>query len=68
MTDRRIYLVTFAEKVRLVRAANVAQAIRHVARDTISAVVPSQDDLLRYGRVMDVEEASSAPAESVEAA
>lgn len=36
----------FPAKVRLVRAANPSQALRHVAKDTLNVTVPSQDDLI----------------------
>ena len=43
----RIYIVTDkAGQKRLVRATNVAQARNHVARDTLSCEVASQDDLV----------------------
>lgn len=32
---------------RLVRAPNAAQALRHVAADTLAVAVASQDDLVR---------------------
>lgn len=43
----RIYRVTAHGKDRLVRAPNKAQAIRHVAEDTITAEVASQDRLVQ---------------------
>lgn len=46
MSTTRIYAVTVDKKTRLVRAPNKAQAINHVARDTISAEVASQDTLI----------------------
>lgn len=47
----RIYAVsvTFSPPgapVRLVRASDTAQALRHVARDTLAVKVASQDDLV----------------------
>jgi len=44
----RIYLVqdTETKSNALVRAANQAQAIRHVARNRLSVTVASQDDLV----------------------
>lgn len=55
-TSQRIYLVrnllvdadaeTGACLHRLVRAPNAAQALRHVAADTLSVDVASQDDLV----------------------
>lgn len=44
----RIYLVTNRadSSQRLVRAANQAQAVRHVARDTITAAVAAQETLV----------------------
>jgi hypothetical protein len=48
--NERIYIVTQkmgeAKTHRLVKAPNVTQAIRHVAKDTIRAGVASQDELL----------------------
>ena len=46
MTATRIYAVTTNGKTRLVRAPNKAQAINHVARDTITAEVASQNILV----------------------
>lgn len=43
----RIYRLTIAGKVRLIRAAHPAQAIAHVAKDSIIVNVASQDDLVR---------------------
>lgn len=65
-TPQRIYLVrnllvdedadTGQPMHRLVRAPNAAQAVRHVAADTLSASVASQDDLvLLIGRGIKVE-------------
>jgi hypothetical protein len=42
----RIYKVTSPGSNRLVRAANQASAIRHVAHDTMQCAVASQDDLV----------------------
>lgn len=46
---------------RLVRAANVRQAERHVSRDYISGRLASQDDLIQYLSVEDltIEEAGA---------
>lgn len=46
MTTSRIYKVGTLKGARLVRAPNKAQAINHVARDTIAAEVAAQDDLV----------------------
>jgi hypothetical protein len=65
-TPQRIYVVrnllagedaeTGPPTHRLVRAPNAAQAVRHVAADTLSASVASQDDLvLLVGRGVKVE-------------
>lgn len=43
----RIYKVTIAGKERLVEGHNKASAVNHVARDTITAEVASQADLVR---------------------
>lgn len=52
----RIYMVANAQgraadgselPSRLVRAPNAAQALRHVAADTLAVAVASQDDLVR---------------------
>lgn len=46
-TDRRIYRVSGVNcKHRLVRAVNRSQALRHVAADTLTVAVASQDDLV----------------------
>ena len=55
-TATRIYVVrntiaavdadTGKPLTRLVRAPNVAQAVRHVAADTLQAAVATQDDLI----------------------
>ena len=59
MADTRIYAVHVHGKVRLVQASNKSQAINHVARDTITAEVAMQKDLL--GRTLDeVEKAGEA--------
>ena len=48
MTATRIYLVKDSETggKRLIRASNVAQAVRHAARAQFTAEVASQDDLV----------------------
>jgi len=49
---------------RLVRAANLAQAVRHVAKDQLIAAVASQDDLVRLvgaGTVIEVASAEVLP-------
>ena len=43
---KRIYVVTTSEGNRLVEAANKSQAVNHVAKDTISAEVAGQRDLI----------------------
>ena len=45
-TQTRIYRTNTPTGSRLVRAANRAQAIAHVARDIIKADVATQDDLI----------------------
>lgn len=45
-TSTRIYRVNTETGSRLVRASNRAQALAHVARDTLKADVASQDDLV----------------------
>lgn len=45
-TPKRIYIVKDNDARRLIRAANVAQARNHVARDTLQVAVASQDDLV----------------------
>jgi hypothetical protein len=61
--SKRIYIVRplrDGPKARLVRAANNAQALRHVALDTLTAEVASQDDLVRLvGQGAKVEEAGA---------
>ncbi len=42
----RVYAVTTGKTTRLVRAPNKAQAINHVARDTIKAEVADQETLI----------------------
>lgn len=42
----RIYAVTDGQKARLVRAANRAQALAHVARTSFACDVASQDELV----------------------
>jgi len=43
---KRIYAVTMGATTRLVEATNKAQAVSHVARDTIFAGVATQCDLI----------------------
>lgn len=52
----RIYLVTNGAFVHLVRATTNAQALRHVAKTTMSVRLASQDDILKYARNVDVED------------
>ena len=64
MTIRRIYLITnrTTSTQHLVRAANPAAAIRHVARATFSAAVAAQEtlvDLLTAAQPLVVEDAGS---------
>ena len=51
MSNTRIYAVTpqvsEAPQVRLVEASNQAQAMRHVAKDTMNVTVASQQDLVK---------------------
>lgn len=58
-TATRIYLVTAADKKRLVRAGSQAQALRHVARDfTVEVATPEQTFELAKASV-EIEEASA---------
>jgi hypothetical protein len=64
----RIYAVHVQgrDSVRLVRAPNRAAAIRHVAADTISADVASQDVLIvAVKKEIQVEETGLMPVEAV---
>lgn len=49
-TTTRLYIIRRkdepATKPRLVKAPNSAQALRHVAADTLSVSVPTQDELI----------------------
>jgi len=45
-TSTRIYIITQAEKWRLVRASHPSQALMHVAKDLLSVRVASQDDIV----------------------
>ena len=45
-TTTRIYIITQAEKWRLVRASHPSQALMHVAKDLLSVRVASQDDIV----------------------
>jgi hypothetical protein len=65
----RIYKVenthtVHAVPARLVRAANSTQARNHVARESISVKVASQDDLIELAGTVPVEVAGSEPADS----
>lgn len=42
----RIYIVGYGQETRLVRAANRAQAVNHVASGIIKVQVPTQDELI----------------------
>lgn len=56
----RIYRVTSPDGVRLVRAQNKVQAIRHVAEVTIGAEVASQDALFELAQAgVKIEEAKT---------
>ena len=64
-TATRIYRVQTPKGPRLVRAANVPAAIRHVAQSLITAEVATQDDLVRLvGSGITVED-SNAPEPAV---
>lgn len=59
MSTQRIYLVSNGKDARLVRASNQAQAVRHVVRNTFTASVASQDELVdALGKGIKVEDAS----------
>jgi hypothetical protein len=45
-TTSRIYIITQADKWRLVRASHPAQALTHVAKDLLTVRVASQDDIV----------------------
>ena len=45
-TTTRIYIITQAEKWRLVRASHPSQALMHVAKDLLTVRVASQDDIV----------------------
>jgi len=45
-TSTRIYIITQAEKWRLVRASHPSQALMHVAKDLLTVRVASQDDIV----------------------
>lgn len=63
-TQTRIYRTNTPNGSRLVRAANRAQAITHVARDIIKADVATQDDLVTLtGEGVKVETAGTADAD-----
>lgn len=63
--SKRIYLVSSEDTKALVRAANQAQAIRHVAINQYTAKVASQDDLVKLVAAgQSVEDASSDSEES----
>lgn len=61
---KRIYLVGNGQQVRLVRAANRAQAVSHVARSTIAVSVATQEELVKLltngATVEDVEQGDTA--------
>ena len=58
----RIYLVRNEQAKRLVRAANSSQARNHVARESITVAVASQDDLIALAGKVKVEVAGAEPA------
>ena len=58
-TKTRIYTVINGEQARLVRAANVAQARNHVARESITARIASQDELLALASKVEVEDSTA---------
>jgi hypothetical protein len=58
-TKTRIHMVCTQDRTRLVRAATKNAAIRHVAKDIISATVASQNDLVALlSEGVEVEDAS----------
>lgn len=62
MSNNRIYLVRAkTTHCTLVRAANQAQAVRHVARAEFTATVATQEELVSLLPDHPVEDASSAP-------
>jgi len=71
MAAQRIYMVVNAQArgiagneqpARLVRAIHPAQALRHVAEDTLAVAVASQNDLVRLlGAGVRVEQSGQAP-------
>lgn len=67
MSKQRIYKVDITiapTSVRLVRAQNASQAVRHVAEGMITAEVASQESLVRLiGQGMKVEDAGEEVAE-----
>ncbi len=65
-TLTRIYKIhhTATDSTRLVRANNVAQAVRHVANDSFISAVAGQDDLVHLiSKGVKVEEAAKEAAE-----
>lgn len=62
---KRIYIISgrHTTDTRLVRAASPAQAARHVIQSLFDVAIASQDELVRYVRDIDVEEAGEEEAE-----
>lgn len=59
----RIYKVSSGKYVRLVRASNQHQALRHVATDVYTTRVATQNDIVECMQLgLKVEDASSEPA------
>lgn len=58
---KRYYLVRAGDKLRLVRATNKVQARNHVARETISVELATQDDLIGVARELKPENAVEEP-------
>jgi hypothetical protein len=59
----RIYKVVNGTAVSLVRAPNKVAARNHVARESISVKVATQDDLIELAGTVKVETAGTDPAE-----
>lgn len=55
---KRIYLVEDVDgNTNLVRAATKNQAVSHVVKNTFTARVPSQDELIKFSKDIPVEDA-----------
>lgn len=62
MAQQRIYLVTHGDDKRLIRAISQANARNHIARNSITVQVASQDDIVALVSTgQKVEETSSEP-------